>query len=136
MVEFQFRELNETVTIEHLDRRIRLVRLRYANPFYGTCSIRLRFYRLQDGRPWIDPDSLQVENCQGRTETSKSLLHVAQRALVRLATRHPEILDFGGPFSGGLRPFARLQRWFLVFAPIRGLFSGESGDGTHKAPLT
>ena len=136
-MEYHFRSLNETAIVERLDGVDRLVRLHYQNPFYGSCRLRLRFLRLPDGRPWIDPDSLQVESCETRKGDPRSLLSVAQGYLIHLASQHPEIMDHGarGRVSGGGMA-DRLLRWFSPWGSFRSPGSKDAENSAQKAHLT
>lgn len=136
-MEYRFRNLNETAIVERLDEMNRLVRLHYQNPFYGSCRVRLRFLRLADGRPWIDPHSIQVESCETQKGDPNSLLSVALRCLVHFAAQRPEILDQGpggGAPPGGLT--SRFLRWFGPWSPFRTLSSKAAEDRAHKARIT
>ena len=135
MVEYRFRSLNETAVVESLGGRENLIRLEYANPFYGSCSLRLRLVRLADGCPWVDPDSIHVETCETRKADPKSLLSVAQRCLLHMAAQNPEILGRLSPAAPGGRLAAWLPRLLHQRGLLRLFSSRESEDSAHKAPL-
>lgn len=132
-MEYRFQNLNEKVIVEPLDKRNRIYRLRYENPFYGSCNLRLRFLRLPDGRPWIDPDSIQVDDCHTRKGDPNSLLTSAQRCLINLTARQPEILDAGEDSLSGMGVTGRLLRWLGAAGLVR---SKGAQDDAHKARIT
>ncbi len=132
---YQIRSLNETVTLDRLDERNRLFRLHYENPFYGSCTLRVRLLRLTDGRPWIDPESMQVESCAVRKGDPNSLLSVAQRCLVHLVAQQPEILSGGGhPVAGGF--VGRILRLLGSATQLRPAPGTDTETETHNARIT
>jgi hypothetical protein len=72
-----FTSLNEDATLEWLDTEPCVIRFRYSNRFYGSCTFKARLDR--NLLSWnLNRESLTVENCEN--------LKIAPTALVELST--------------------------------------------------
>ena len=115
-MKYFFKDINEKASVERLEGAGELFRLRYANQFYGECSLRFQLRRMSDGQIHVNRPSMQVETSEVKKGDLNSLIVVSLRFLTQKLAQHPEIFH-GERVSAQPGWLARVRAWCGLSQP-------------------